>query len=72
MVVYIRNISIYIIPSPTSPFPSEKMMTTPRIQCAHHIFFVTWRNICQWAKASSLSRMITLRHTTLDRTPLDE
>ena len=34
--------------------------------------FLTWRNSPQWAKASSLSRMITLRHTTLDRTAVDE
>jgi hypothetical protein len=36
------------------------------------LFFLPWPNSPQWAKASSFLRIITLRHTALDRTPLDE
>jgi hypothetical protein len=52
-------------------FPQKKWWRHPEFSVLITIF-VTWRNSPQWAKVSSLSSMITLRHATLDRAPLNE
>jgi len=54
-------------------FDCHRVVTQLQLNISYHITYILWRNSQEWARLPHYGGFtITLRHTTLGRTPLDE